>query len=197
MAPLRSGVLIATFRCDAPARRGAFPDERRIEAGNEGGRVYRQVCAALVALFAAPFRCGTLAVPRSDAVREAGARTDSVLFTPARSSPHSSRCARALRRVGRRAAHCCATNSIMARVPIPGRVVRRGVPVWDVGGPRPEQSSRLLIASFPSRCARALRRVVAATEADPCGRARLVQSHRALRLRRLPERKTDGADFRT
>jgi len=29
-------VLIATFRCAAPARCGAFADERRIVAGDEG-----------------------------------------------------------------------------------------------------------------------------------------------------------------
>jgi len=30
----------ATFRCDAPARCGAFTDERRVVAGDEGGRVW-------------------------------------------------------------------------------------------------------------------------------------------------------------
>jgi hypothetical protein len=34
----RTGVLIATFRCDTPARCGAFADERRIVVGDEGGR---------------------------------------------------------------------------------------------------------------------------------------------------------------
>jgi len=38
IAPCRPGFLIATFRCVAPARCGAFADERRIVAGDEGGR---------------------------------------------------------------------------------------------------------------------------------------------------------------
>jgi hypothetical protein len=33
-------VLIAAFHRDAPARCGAFGDERRVVAGDEGGRVY-------------------------------------------------------------------------------------------------------------------------------------------------------------
>ena len=67
-------VRIATFRRDAPARCGAFADERRIAVGDDGGRVYREAlisplrshgqrrqghrlaCAPLVASFAA-FRC--------------------------------------------------------------------------------------------------------------------------------------------
>ena len=40
IAPLHTGALIATFRCDAPARCGAFADERRVVAGDEGGRMY-------------------------------------------------------------------------------------------------------------------------------------------------------------
>jgi hypothetical protein len=32
------GARIATFRCAAPARCGAFADERRIVADDEGGR---------------------------------------------------------------------------------------------------------------------------------------------------------------
>jgi hypothetical protein len=32
------GVPIATFRCDAPARRGVFADERRVVVGDEGGQ---------------------------------------------------------------------------------------------------------------------------------------------------------------
>jgi hypothetical protein len=38
-APLRTALLVATFRCAALARCGAFVDERRIVAGDEGGRV--------------------------------------------------------------------------------------------------------------------------------------------------------------
>jgi hypothetical protein len=37
MTPLRTGVPIATFRCPAPAHCGAFDDERRIVARDEGG----------------------------------------------------------------------------------------------------------------------------------------------------------------
>jgi tricorn protease-like protein len=37
---LDTGQLIATFRCDAEADCCAFADERRIVAGDEGGRVY-------------------------------------------------------------------------------------------------------------------------------------------------------------
>ena len=37
ITPLHTGALIATFRCAAPARCGAFADERRIVAGDEGG----------------------------------------------------------------------------------------------------------------------------------------------------------------
>jgi hypothetical protein len=40
MTALRIGVLIATFRCVAPVRCGAFADERRIVAGEAGGRVW-------------------------------------------------------------------------------------------------------------------------------------------------------------
>jgi hypothetical protein len=39
-APLRASALIATFRCDAPARCGAFADERRSVAGNAGSLAY-------------------------------------------------------------------------------------------------------------------------------------------------------------
>jgi len=35
VAPGRTGVLIATLRCDAPARCGAFADERRVVAGTK------------------------------------------------------------------------------------------------------------------------------------------------------------------
>jgi len=34
---LTTGAFIATFRCDASARCGAFVDERSIVAGDEGG----------------------------------------------------------------------------------------------------------------------------------------------------------------
>jgi hypothetical protein len=37
---LESGVLIATFHCEGAARCCAFADERRIFAGDAGGRVY-------------------------------------------------------------------------------------------------------------------------------------------------------------
>ena len=37
---LDSGLPIATFHCDAPANCRAFADERRIVAGDDGGRVY-------------------------------------------------------------------------------------------------------------------------------------------------------------
>jgi hypothetical protein len=40
MTALHTGVLIATFRRAAPARGGAFCDERRFDAGDGGGRVY-------------------------------------------------------------------------------------------------------------------------------------------------------------
>jgi len=52
MTALYPGVLIATFRCAAPACCGAFADERRVVAGDAGGRVYRFACATLVASFA-------------------------------------------------------------------------------------------------------------------------------------------------
>jgi hypothetical protein len=38
-SPLHIGLLIATFRCAAPARCGAFVDVRRIVAGDDDGRV--------------------------------------------------------------------------------------------------------------------------------------------------------------
>jgi WD40 repeat protein len=37
---LATGLLITTFHCDAPAHCCVFADERRIVAGDEGGRVY-------------------------------------------------------------------------------------------------------------------------------------------------------------
>jgi len=40
MTALHTGALVATFRCAAPARCGAFVDERRVAAGDAGGRVY-------------------------------------------------------------------------------------------------------------------------------------------------------------
>jgi hypothetical protein len=49
---LHTGLLIATIRCAAPARCGAFADERGIMPGDAGGRVYRLACASLVASFA-------------------------------------------------------------------------------------------------------------------------------------------------
>jgi hypothetical protein len=36
IAPFHTGALIATFRCDAPPRCGAFVGERRIVVGDEG-----------------------------------------------------------------------------------------------------------------------------------------------------------------
>src|SRR5580658_1829770 len=44
--------------CAAPARGGAFADERRVVAGNTDRRArHRRACAPLVASFAAVFRC--------------------------------------------------------------------------------------------------------------------------------------------
>jgi hypothetical protein len=40
IARLRTRVLTATFRCDAPARCGAFANERRVVAADGGGRGY-------------------------------------------------------------------------------------------------------------------------------------------------------------
>jgi WD40 repeat protein len=37
---LGTGQPVATFRCDAPASHCAFADERRIVAGDQGGRMY-------------------------------------------------------------------------------------------------------------------------------------------------------------
>jgi WD40 repeat protein len=37
---LDTGLCIATFHCEAPARCCAFADARRIVAGDDGGRVY-------------------------------------------------------------------------------------------------------------------------------------------------------------
>ncbi len=37
IAPLHTGVPIATFRRDTPSRRDAFADERRVVAGDGGG----------------------------------------------------------------------------------------------------------------------------------------------------------------
>ena len=37
---LNTGLRMATFRCDAPARCCAFADPHRIVAGDSGGRVY-------------------------------------------------------------------------------------------------------------------------------------------------------------
>ena len=62
IAPLRTGALIATFRCAAPARCGAFADERRIVAGDEGGRACGRACSVS---WSRRFAAG---------VREAGAR---------------------------------------------------------------------------------------------------------------------------
>ena len=70
MTPFCTGALIATFRCDAPARCGACADERRVMGGDVGGRVYRGACTPLVA----PFAGG---------VPQAGARTDDAPFAPA------------------------------------------------------------------------------------------------------------------
>jgi hypothetical protein len=49
---LHTAALIAAFRRALPTRCGAFADERRIVAGDEGGQAYLRVCAALVASFA-------------------------------------------------------------------------------------------------------------------------------------------------
>jgi hypothetical protein len=43
IAPLHASALIATFHRDAPARCGAFGDERRVVVGEKGGRVYTWV----------------------------------------------------------------------------------------------------------------------------------------------------------
>jgi hypothetical protein len=53
MTALRAGALIATFRCDAPGRCGAFGDARRVVADNVGGRArHRRACASLAASLA-------------------------------------------------------------------------------------------------------------------------------------------------
>jgi hypothetical protein len=39
MTSLHTGALIAAFRCNTPARGGAFADEQRVVRGGEGGRV--------------------------------------------------------------------------------------------------------------------------------------------------------------
>jgi hypothetical protein len=66
---LHTGALVAAFRCDAPARCGAFADERRIVAGDNGGRAYRRARASLGASFAAGVR--ELAVERMIALHTA------------------------------------------------------------------------------------------------------------------------------
>jgi hypothetical protein len=40
--------LIATFRCDVPARRGALADDRRIVGRGEGGRVRTRTAYAFL-----------------------------------------------------------------------------------------------------------------------------------------------------
>jgi hypothetical protein len=52
-AILHTRVLIATFRCDAPARCGAFADERRVVAATPAAGMDRPACVSLVAPFAA------------------------------------------------------------------------------------------------------------------------------------------------
>jgi len=66
-------VLIAAFRCAAPARCGGFADERRVVAATEAGESTDERCASLVASFAAGNSLQTLV---GATLHEAGARTD-------------------------------------------------------------------------------------------------------------------------
>jgi hypothetical protein len=67
--PLHTGVLIANFHRAAPARCGAFADERRVVAGDEGGRVRTRNAYPVPsgsAVRAPPWpACRTLAFPRT------------------------------------------------------------------------------------------------------------------------------------
>ena len=65
-----SAQLIATSRCAAPARCGAFADERRMLRDKLD---HPRACASPVASFGAGGRCGTLA---GTTIRAAGDRTD-------------------------------------------------------------------------------------------------------------------------
>jgi hypothetical protein len=67
IAPFRTGVLIATFRCGAPARCGAFVDEGCMVAGDRGAGCGREVLGQS---------------HRAERLRGAGARTD-------KRSPHT------------------------------------------------------------------------------------------------------------
>ena len=204
MDTFRTGAHRRTFRRAAPARCGAFADERRIVAGDEGGRVrHRRACASLVASFAA-------------GVREAGARTDNALFTPACSSPPSvalrprvaarspmsgaslpatrrtsaTRNARPVRRAVRfskqRGRAGFGVRASVGRGPPTGRGSRRSIRFARLELERiTPLHAGALIATFrcaaPARCGAFAdeRRIVAATKAAECGRETLIQSRRA------------------
>jgi hypothetical protein len=172
------GVLIGSSHRAAPARRGAFADERRVVAA-------------------------TSAVAKRSAIAS-GSTTPPTELKLIGCSSHrrthrhlSSRCARALRRVRRSAAHRCRrrkASGVSRSVRVPGGVVRRGrsrcgvlggrhrwLPAGCVGGRADHRSSdhrrievpagrsfreaglkpmaRSLYRACPSRNARALRRV--------------------------------------
>jgi hypothetical protein len=135
--------LIATFRCAAPGRCGAFGDERRVVGGDEGGRAgAKRSSDPLGAVRLSKWVLGAgfsrTRFTRSSGrqrlkVREAGARTDSAPSSHRRAHRH---------------------------LPPPSIVMR----------PRVAARSPMSGASCRE------------TKAAECGRERLIESHRALRL---------------
>jgi hypothetical protein len=85
------GARVATFRCAAPVRCGAFSDERRVVAGDRGD--HRPACASLAASFAAGVaawdaggaieRRPRLNVPAVRSVSRGSRSNDNALFAPA------------------------------------------------------------------------------------------------------------------
>jgi hypothetical protein len=90
-------VLIAAFRCNVPARGGAFADEQRVGATKTAAECVIDTrarsplasFAASVPVWDASGRQRGSRFPPFDPFREAGARTDNAVFTPSGSPPPS------------------------------------------------------------------------------------------------------------
>ena len=151
-------MLVGTFRCAAPARGGAFADERRVVAGDGGGPTKADAQLPLAVRRSPTARASVVEWPPKasrfpplDPVREAGARTDSAFSAAKLIAPYRcdapARCGAFVdqRRVvagdrGGRTLHHWLEESVVGRAVI---------------GVHPS----VLIATIGLRCAGALRRV--------------------------------------
>jgi hypothetical protein len=140
---LPTGALIATFRCAAPARRGAFADERpswwATEAAACGRETLIRSARAVrsdTALFGGPVAADTSRFPPIGPVREAGAGdsllTSGLIATFHRAAPARCGAVADARRIAV-ATEAAEYGRETLIHPVPRRQCR-GAAVWSVGG---------------------------------------------------------------